>query len=561
MSATAFRFDQYTLDLSRASLRRDGEAVELRPKTFDVLHYLVENAGRVVSKDEIFAAAWPNVTVTDDSLVQCIRELRQALQDDPPRLIKTIPRRGYMLDAPVTPITATNDTAPPATPGTPPLPIPAAPKPPRPTRMWAIGAAVALLVAGVMATAWMIGFHRQPPPQSAGPPSVAVLFSASGDVGGNDRTYDYFSDGLSDEVVTALGRFSGLRVLASSSLHVYRRTPWEPQQLWRDLGVRYILDGGVRRSGDRLRVNARLTDAAQRMLLWSDSYDEEIKDVFALQDRLARSIVGRLAVRISRIEQERVAAKPTSNMEAYDYVLRGRERLARITRADNLEARRLFRIATELDSRYAAAFVGLGHSHLNDALYGWSERPSESLRLGYEFGHRAANIDNNDPGGHLLLANVYVVNREYALALAEADRGLELNPNDADGHATRAAVLVWSGRIKEAIAAFDAAAQFDPSHSRPRSLAHLGVAYFLEGQYGEAVRVFELSIGRNPEFGLAYVGLAAAYGELGKSAEAARAAKMVRRNDPFFASASFGTQFAQEQHRMRMVESLKRAGL
>ncbi len=562
MSAGAYRFDQYTLDLDRAAMRRGGETIELRPKSFDVLRYLIENAGRVVSKDEIFAAVWANVTVTDDSLVQCIREIRHALKDDAQRLIKTVPRRGYLFDAPVLreaePVGAAHADASVEQPLPPPPPTVGRKLLQRPL---ALLAGIVLLFGAAMLAAWPLGLYRQFQASVAGPPSIAVLFFASGNADGNDRTYDYFSDGLTDELIAALGRFAGLRVISRSSLNTYKGVAWEPQRLWRDLNVRYILDGSVRRSGDQVRVNARLTDAARGVLLWSESYDEQIKDVFALEDRLARSIAGRLAVRLSRIEQERAATKPTDNMEAYDYVLRGRERLARITRADNLEARRLFRMASDLDPRYAAAFVGLGHSYLNDTLYGWSYRPSEAARRATEFGHRAVALDATDPAGHLLLANIYVVNREYGLALAEADHGIELNPNDAEGHAVRAAVLVWTGRIQDAIAAFETAAQFDPNQSRPRSLAHHGVAYFLAGRYEDAVRAFERSIGRNPEFGLAYVGLAAAYGELGKESEALRTAQRVRQIDPFFSSASFGTQFANETHRTRMVESLKKAGL
>lgn len=564
MSSTAFRFDGYTLDPARASLRCGADEIELRPKSFDVLRYLVENPGRVASKDEIFAAVWSNVIVTDDSLVQCIREIRQALKDDAQRLIKTIPRRGYLFDAPVARIEMTA-AAGPATDGggiSTPISLSAA----------AVGrwqrrrsvlllAGIVLLFGGVLLTAWPLGLYRHFQASIAGPPSIAVLFFASGQADGDERTHDYFSDGLTDDVIAALGRFGGLRVLSRASLNRYKGTAWEPQQLWHDLSARYIIDGSVRRSGDRLRVSARLTDAVQRVLLWSESYDEELKDVFAVQDRLTRSIVGRLAVRISRIEQERAAAKPTSSMEAYDLVLRGRERLARITRADNIEARRLFRIAAELDPRYASAFVGLGLSYHNDLVYGWSERPDEVSRRAYEFANRAVVLDENDPAGHLLLANVYLVSKEYRLAIAEADRGVELNPNDADGHAVRGIVLVWMGRTDDAIAAFDTAAQFDPNQSRPRSLAHIGIAYFLAGRYADAVRAFELSIGRNPEFVLAYVGLAATYGQMEKRPEAAHAVEMVRRLDPFFTSASFGTLFADEAPRRRMVESLQKAGL
>jgi TolB-like protein/Tfp pilus assembly protein PilF len=422
-------------------------------------------------------------------------------------------------------------------------------------------AAIVVLVVGAALAAWPLGLYRQAPQPPVGPPSIAVLFSASGSAEGGDRTYDYFSDGLTDDVIAALGRFSGLRVLSRASLNPYKQPAWDPQQLGRELKVRYIVDGSVRRSGDRLRVSARLTDASQRVVLWSETYDEAIEDVFAVQDRLARSIVGRLAVRITRIEQERASAKPTSSLEAYDYVLRGRERLARITRADNIEARRLFRTAVELDPRYAAAFVGLGISYNNDIVHGWTDRPDEAWRRAYEFVHRGIVLDDSDPTGHLALTNVYLMSRQYTLALAAADRGVELNPNDADGHAARGIILVWMGRPDDAIAAFETAGQFDPNQTRPRSLAHIGLAYFLVGRYEQAVRAFELSIGRNPEFIVGYVGLAAVYAELGRRSEAEHAAQMVRRLDPFFTSGGFGTLLTDEAQRLRMVESLQKIGL
>ncbi len=547
MKPTLFRFDRYTLNLPRAELRCGEDAIELRPKSFDVLCYLIENAGRVVSKDEIFSAVWPDVTVTDDSLVQCVREIRHAVKDDDQRLIKTVQRRGYLFDAPVIRSNST-ETLDAAASENGKARLQASPA------LIAAGAAI-LLVVGL--GAWWFATSRSTP--AVGTPSIAVLFSTSGD--GSEKTYDYFSDGLTDDVIAALGRFSGLRVVVRTSLDKYRGTAWEPQQLRRDLDVRYMLDGVVRRSGDRIRLTARLTDTSKGVLLWSDTYDEEMKDVFAVQDRLTRNIVGRLAVRISRIEQQRANAIPTSNMQAYDFVLRGREKLLHITRADNLEARRFFRLAADLDDRYASAFVGMGHTYHNDILFGWSPRLDEASRRAYEFANRGIILDDKDPAGYLLLATIYVIQREYDLALAEADRGIELNPHDADGYAVRGAVLVWMGRIDDAIAAFETAAQFDPNQSRPRSLAHLGIAYLLAQRHDDAVRAFESSIGRNPEFTLAHIGLAAVYVELGRRAEAERMAQMIRQRDPFFSGASFGGQFAIDAHRTRISGNLQKIGL
>ena len=564
MSPSGFRFERYVVDLARASLRRGDDEVPLRPKSFDVLCYLVENAGRVVAKDELIAAVWKNVFVTDDSLTLCVREIRQALADDGQRLIRTIPRRGYLFEPAVTRLETTAASDSPAAPAgaTPvsPPPRPAAAHP----DWWRWGAPIAgllALLALVAVAAWPRGAHHLVQVAAEGPPSVAVLLFDMDLAEGSEMNHNYFSDGLTDDVIAALGRFSNLRVLSRASLSGYKGKAWEPDRLWRELKVRYVVDGSVNRTGNRLRVRARLTDAAQRTLLWSESYNEELNDVFAVQDRLARSIVGRLAVRISHIEHKRAAAKPTDSMEAYDYVLRGRDKLARITRADNLEARRLFQKAVELDSRYASALVGLGWTYQYDLVEGWTERPHEASSRAHALAHRALQLNESDPAGHRLLATVHLLKKEHGLGLAEADRAIELNPNDADGHVVRGITLVWMGRPDEAIAAFETATRFDPGQSPPRSLAHMGLAYHLVGRHEDAVRAFQSSIGRNPEFVLGHIGLAATYAELGKPLEAREAAATVRRLDPFFAASSFGTLFAVEQHRQYLVARLQKAGL
>src|SRR5262245_55479159 len=272
-SPSDISFAGFTLDLQRCALRRGGDDIALRPKSFDVLRALAENPGRVVTKDELIRAVWKDVFVTDDSLVQCVREIRHALKDDAQQLVKTIPRRGYLFNAPVTPV----DTAILADAGGI-HNINAGEKlRPRSIGTWQIRRSRALIAGGLLLLGivvailgwWVVDVFRQAAAPVAGPPSIAVLFFATDQAGG-ERSHDYFSDGLTDDVIAALGRFGSLRVLSRASLNRYKGTAWEPQQLGRDLNVRYIVDGSVRRSGDRLRVSARLTDAAHHVLLWSE---------------------------------------------------------------------------------------------------------------------------------------------------------------------------------------------------------------------------------------------------------------------------------------------------
>ena len=242
--------------------------------------------------------------------------------------------------------------------------------------MAAAGAA-ALVVAGLVAWALYAGAGREllglgaatkpvevaslaAPARLAGRPSVAVLpfKNLSGDAG-----QDFFSDGITEDVITALGRFSNLLVIAKSASFPFKGSKPAPAEIGRLLDARYLLEGSIRRAGDRIRVNAELTEAATGRHVWSETYDAEVKDIFAVQDDIARRVVGAAAVKLTRFERERVLTKPTGNLAAYEYVLRGREFLSHATRDKNDEAAALFQRAIDLDPNYAAAYAALGGSH------------------------------------------------------------------------------------------------------------------------------------------------------------------------------------------------------
>ena len=369
MEAKRLRFDRYVLDLDRGCLLVDGNEITLRPKTFAVLHYLVENSGRLVSKDELFAAVWPNLAVTDDALVQSIGELRRALGDDGPRLIKTIPRRGYRFESDVSVASVGRSSADAASVAASP---PAAVRWSKPGARFGLFAAfgLAVLLAGMLwagiATEWKFfnapGYANRPTPNSVeigAKPAIAILPFANQN---NDSARDYFADGLTQDIINALGRFSELTVMSWNAVFPYKGKPASPGEIARNLAVRYQVEGSVRQTGDRVRVTAQLVDA-DGQVLWSARFDEALADLFALQDKITTQIAGALAIRVTQIEQRRVLAKPTESLEAYEYVLRARPALQRPTRANIVEARALLRRAIELDPNYAAAYAALAETY------------------------------------------------------------------------------------------------------------------------------------------------------------------------------------------------------
>lgn len=388
-------------------------------------------------------------------------------------------------------------------------------------------------------------------------PSIAVLpfDNLSGDAGQN-----YFVDGITEDVILALGRFSDLTVLAREAVQQYKGKVLKPGDLGRELGVRYALQGSVRRDGERVRVTAVLSDAQSGVQLWSDRYDGEVKDVFAVQDDITQKVVGTLAIKLSDIERRRSLAKPPENLQAYDYLQRGMDYYRRNTRADNREARRLFEQAIALDPRYASAYVALAQTRVLAATSGWTELMAESLVDAEMLARKALELDNNNAEAHQVLADVYLHRGQHDLALAEADQAIAINPNDAFSHAARGATLVFAGDSVEALRSFEVAQRLNPPMAIIR-LYPIGWAYYLVGRYDDAIHLMEGGLAQSTSDYFLHAGLAASYAQLGREAAAAHWAAETLRAWPFFRVETFVTQFRSESDRALIADGLRKAGL
>jgi adenylate cyclase len=433
---------------------------------------------------------------------------------------------------------------------------------------WAALAIAAVLVLGAAVAIW--NFYFRPPPMEPASlekmafplpdkPSIAVLpfVNMSG-----DPKQEYFSDGITEEIITALSKVPRLFVIARNSTFTYKGKPVKVQKVSEDLGVRYVLEGSVRTAGDRVRITAQLIDAIKGHHLWAERYDRDMKDIFALQDEITLKILMALQVKLTEGEQRVLLGKGTDNLDAYLKLLQSSEHAVRFTKEDNVLARQLAEEAIALDPGYAMAYLRLSATHLMDLLYGSSKSPRESLRLAEELVQKALALDASLAEAHAFLGRIYLTKRQHEKAIAEGERSLAMAPNSAFIHAALAFTLRHSGRPEEAIALFKKAIRLNPI-TPPWYLWGLGLSYFMLAHFDEAIAEFRKALNRAPDSQFSHMVLAATYSELGREEEARAAAAEVLRIDPTFSLEQWAkTHMYKNQADLdRFVEALRKAGL
>ncbi|UCD78689.1 MAG: tetratricopeptide repeat protein [Desulfobacterales bacterium] len=390
-----------------------------------------------------------------------------------------------------------------------------------------------------------------------GKPSIAVLpfTNLSGDV-----EQEYFSDGITNDIITDLSKFGNLLVIASNTVFTYKGRPVNVKSVGRDLGVRYLLEGSVQKAKDSVRINVQLIDPATGHHLWAERYHRPLEEIFALQDEIIQTIVRALSVKIDATERARVIRVNAAKLKAYDYVLKGRHHYYRYTRSDNIMARKLFNQAIDLDSQYASAYAALAQTHTAAVLYGWTEFPDTALEQAVDLAQKALSIDSSNAVAHVVLGSVYKREMKIDLAFREYQKALELNPNDVESIKNLGSTFLHIGRTDDAIRLFETARRFDPVYS-PGDFMNMGLAYYLKGRYEEAIRTLELGAIQKPDFAGNHIGLAAAYAQSGRSEKARRAAEIVKKLYPFFELNSYGSVFRIPEDRNKLIAGLRKAGL
>ena len=457
-----YLFEDCVLDIDKRELRRGGDAVSIAPQVFDLLEYLIHNREHVVSKDDLISTIWQGRIVSDAALTTRLNAARSAIGDsgEEQRLIKTLPRKGFRFVGEVR-----ED----------------------------------LTVASGSATGMSIPASTSAP-RLPDKPSVAVLpfTNMSG-----EADQEYFADGITDDIITELSRFSELFVIARNSSSQYKGKSADVRQIGRELGVGYVLEGSIRRSGDRVRVGAQLVDATTGAHRWAERYDRKLEDLFAVQDDVARSIVTTLAVHVNKAEVERTRLKPPAIWQAHDYYLRAADidasLLSSFKKEDLYEMRHLLERALAIDPNYARAYAALSRTYLGAWIFAFDGDYSNPLALdrAHQLARKGVQLDPNLPQARSHLGNVLVWMHQHDAAVAEFEKAVALNPNFTDWRFGWA--LLLAGEPARAIEVYNAHMRLGPFYP-PNVPACLGLAYYMLGQYADALPLLRESMSRSPDY-------------------------------------------------------------
>jgi TolB-like protein/Tfp pilus assembly protein PilF len=489
----AFVFEDFVLDGERRELRRGGGLVAVEPKVFDLLVHLVANRERVVSKDDLIAAVWKGRIVSESALTSAINAARTLLGDsgETQRLIKTLPRKGFRF------------------------------------------------VGEVQEGSGMDAPAAAQPKEAGGPnrglasnASLAVLpfNNLSGEI-----EQEYFADGITDDVITELSRSRELFVIARNSSFQYRGKAADIRRIGSELGVRYVLEGSVRRSGQRVRVNVQLVDASTGVHLWAERYDREIADVLAIQDEVARAIVPMLVAHVTMAELERSATRSPTTWEAYDHLVKGLALLRTFQSTfgkDDLDnARASFERALQLDPRYARAHAGLSSSWLQAWIHNLDQNylSQDALARAEEAARLAVQSDALLPAAWAQRGFVAVWQRQHAFSLESFERAIALNPNFCEYR--YAAALAYDGQLERAAATLKDFIRRDPLVF-PMVLGWRGISIFMQERCEEALPLLLDFRARAPNHRASHSYLAAAYARLGMMDEARAEIAELTRMDP-----------------------------
>jgi adenylate cyclase len=404
-----------------------------------------------------------------------------------------------------------------------------------------------------------VGAAQAGPPAVPHKPSIAVLpfTNMSG-----DAEQEYFSDGISEDLITDLSKISGLFIIARNSTFAYKGRSVKVQEIGRDLGVRFVLEGSIRKAGNRVRITAQLIDAGSGGHLWAERFDRELTDIFATQDEVVEKIVAALAVNLTQGEAQRLRRRGTASVEAYETWLRGRELLSRSTREAIAQAKAMYRRAIEIDPNFAAPHAGLSLATISDYVSDWAADPEEALDEAERWARRALELDDQEPVSHMALGNVMLWRRNHDGALAEFGRMIALDPNFAQGHSATGLALMYAGRATEALEAFAIAKRLDP-HSPSIVLHFVAQANFSLGRYEAAAEHLHERIARTPATDSSRMLLAACYGHRGRVDEARAAWAGLMEVNPDFSLAQRARVLPYKEPRdfQRIAEGLAKAGL
>jgi adenylate cyclase len=568
-AGAGYQFGEWTLRTDRSCLQKGGADLALRPKAFDVLSYLVERSGRLATKDELVSAVWPDVIVSEDSLAQCIRDIRKVLNDDGDRFIKTVPRRGYMfvaetaplaaiasiaLDAVLAPDTSAKGTVSTVATGADQCGGMTAASG-RFVLLATLGAVVVLL--GV-AAAWALGWFEHQPPTAETRLAIAILpFAAQGE--------QWLGDGLAEDIMTAVSRFRDLTVIGRTSSFRYRDDAVDARQVGEELNAHFILQGSVRRNAEQVRITAQLVDASTAEVRWTERYDRPFADVFAIQDDVVDKVVGQLFVHMRDATVARLRGRPPATLEAYELALRARMSIRALNREGAIEAHALAERAIALDPTYARAWEVLADVLIHFYIFPYSERQltPPQLQRARAAAEKAVALAPDDALAQAILGFILMLAREHDASFEALRKAVSLNPSEAGAHRWLADALSFAGLNREAIEAWKRADRLDPFYPA-LVLSLTSRSYIMLGDFQPALRLTRTCAERQPHLFTCHMYRAAAAGAAGLDDEARVAAQRLLEIYPKFTITRHMRSlmpFQREADAARFAGYLRQAGL
>jgi len=514
-------FENFALDTDRRELRRGADMVLTSPQVFDLLEYLIRNRERVVSKDDLVSAIWNGRIVSDAALTTRLNAARSVIGDsgEEQRLIKTLPRKGFRF----------------------------------------VGAVSERDQAGTAIFADSRVESSEPVLALPDKPSIAVLpfQNMSG-----DPEQEYFADGMVEEITTALSRFKWLFVVDRNSSFTCKGKAVEIKEVGRRLGVRYVLEGSVRKASGKVRITGQLIDAVTGAHIWADRFERDLTDVFALQDDVTVAVVSAIQPKLLQTEIAIATRRRPENLTAYDLFLRALPQSYLATREGVAEAIRLYHRALELDPGFGFVAALAGLCHTRNVLWGYSTDPQSDRKEAVRLLRRALSTNDNDP---LTLATAAVISAfmvgDCESEIEMANRAIALNPNSYGAWSGRGHVYRIAGMPEEAVGSFERAMRMSPVDPGLHTLFHgMAMALIELRRFDEAIVAGKKALRQNPSFSGAHRCLASAFAHLGRDAEAREAAARVFEFDPAFTISAWIARGGQTNSKLQ-IEGLRKAGL
>jgi len=557
-----FFVGDWHVDPNAGRVQKPGSEVKLEPKVMQVLVYLAQHPGNVISRETLEAQAWAGTIVGYDAVSSSIIKLRKALGDNSrdPQYIETISKKGYRLIAPVA--TAREESNTPAKLDT--MPNDVLSSSTSSTNIFTVNRTVAALgiavLFGILIFTVLKSRPTQQPVSNPAMPSVVVLpFKNLSD----DIQQEYLSDGITEDLITDLSRMNNLRVIAKQSSYHYKQYPASLAEIARQLQVTYIIEGSLRKTADKIRINVQLTDTAKGENIWAQRFDTDTNHLFTVQDTITQDLTKAMLIKTSGENSKSIDPRGTSNFAAYDAFLLGQKDISARTRQGYEQAMKAFRRAIEIDPNYARVYGAMAVNITRGYRYQWSDLALiEARERALELANKAVQLNQSSPQIYWSLGYVYLHRHEYDKAQTAANRSVDLSPNYADGYALLANIANWRGKPSDAVSYIKKAVDLNPHYSFQYP-STLGSALYYLGRYQEAIKTLKESLISNENALNPRLFLAATYVRLGQLDDATWEIEQVKTNHPEALLSNLDTTlpFENDTYRKPLLDDLRKAGL